>query len=85
MFVLSQAFLCYNHYCTAGVVKLADTSDLGSDASRRAGSSPVTRTKIKQSELTLNMVCARFGFYFTIFNETGYKLLGLLTNAIATA
>lgn len=27
------------------MVKLADTSDLGSDASRRAGSSPVIRTK----------------------------------------
>ena len=31
----------------AGVVKLADTSDLGSDAVRCAGSSPVTRTTYK--------------------------------------
>lgn len=29
----------------AGVVKLADTQDLGSCAARCAGSSPVTRTK----------------------------------------
>lgn len=28
----------------AGMVKLADTLDLGSNAVRRAGSSPVTRT-----------------------------------------
>ncbi len=30
----------------AGMVKLADTLDLGSNAVRRAGSSPVTRTMI---------------------------------------
>ena len=29
----------------AGVVELADTQDLGSCVARRAGSSPVTRTK----------------------------------------
>ena len=29
----------------AGVVKLVDTLDLGSSASRRGGSSPFTRTK----------------------------------------
>lgn len=31
----------------AGVVKLADTQDLGSCAVRCAGSNPVTRTKLK--------------------------------------
>ena len=30
----------------AGVVKLVDTLDLGSSASRRGGSSPFTRTKL---------------------------------------
>jgi hypothetical protein len=29
----------------AGMAKLADASDLGSDAARRGGSSPSTRTK----------------------------------------
>ena len=29
----------------AGVAKLADASDLGSDAARHVGSSPITRTK----------------------------------------
>ena len=32
-------------YNTAGVVKLVDTLDLGSSASRRGGSSPFTRTE----------------------------------------
>ena len=32
--------------CYAGVVKLVDTLDLGSSASRRGGSSPSTRTII---------------------------------------
>ena len=42
----------------AGVVKLADTPDLGSGAARRGGSSPSTRTKnktiksLKNSHLT---------------------------------
>ena len=31
----------------AGVVKLADTLDLGSSAARRGGSSPFTRTKYR--------------------------------------
>ncbi len=30
--------------CAAGVVKLVDTPDLGSGASRCVGSSPITRT-----------------------------------------
>lgn len=30
---------------SAGMVELVDTSDLGSDASRRGGSSPFSRTK----------------------------------------
>lgn len=34
----------------AGVVKLADTQDLGSCAARCAGSSPVTRTKGKSAK-----------------------------------
>ena len=34
----------------AGVVKLADTLDLGSNAARCAGSSPVTRTDEGDSE-----------------------------------
>ena len=33
----------------AGVVKLVDTLDLGSSASRRGGSSPFTRTKKPQN------------------------------------
>ena len=33
----------------AGVVKLADTPDLGSGAARCAGSSPVTRIETKQT------------------------------------
>lgn len=37
--ILSQIF--------ADMVKLADTSDLGSDAERCAGSSPVIRTRAK--------------------------------------
>ena len=32
-------------YLPAGVVKLVDTLDLGSSASRHGGSSPFTRTK----------------------------------------
>lgn len=36
----------------AGVVKLADTQDLGSCAARCAGSSPVIRTRTKRSEMT---------------------------------
>ena len=35
----------------AGVVKLVDTLDLGSSASRRGGSSPFTRTKPQQTML----------------------------------
>ena len=35
----------YNKIKYAGVVKLADTLDLGSNAERCAGSSPVTRTE----------------------------------------
>ena len=34
----------------AGMVELADTQDLGSCASQRAGSTPVTRTKPEKSE-----------------------------------
>ena len=37
----------YNSFC-AGMAKLADALDLGSSAARRAGSTPVTRTTIKQ-------------------------------------
>ena len=36
-------------YCCADVVELADTSDLGSDAVRCAGSSPVIRINIEAS------------------------------------
>ena len=36
----------------AGVVKLADTLDLGSNAERCAGSSPVTRTNAKRIPFT---------------------------------
>ena len=38
---------CYNNTCNAGVAKLADAPDLGSDASRHGGSSPFTRTNCK--------------------------------------
>ena len=37
----------------AGVAELADALDLGSSVHRRAGSSPVTRTKKKRSTLVL--------------------------------
>lgn len=37
--------LYWLHYTPAGVVKLVDTPDLGSGASRCAGSSPSIRTK----------------------------------------
>ena len=36
-------FIVYTNY--AGMVELADTQDLGSCAHKRAGSTPVTRTK----------------------------------------
>ena len=36
---------CYNKQAYAGVAKLADALDLGSNAARRAGSIPVARTK----------------------------------------
>lgn len=40
---ISKTFTGFiNH---AGVAKLADASDLGSDAARHVGSSPITRTK----------------------------------------
>ena len=35
------------HAVRAGMVKLADTRDLGSRAVRRVGSSPTTRTKFR--------------------------------------
>lgn len=37
----------------AGMVKLADTLDLGSNAERRAGSSPVTRTNFLTPRMAL--------------------------------
>ncbi len=42
----------------AGVVKLADTQDLGSCAARCAGSSPVTRTKgkVTKCNFVLNFI-----------------------------
>ena len=39
----------YNQLRHAGMVELADTQDLGSCASRRAGSTPVTRTIKEES------------------------------------
>ena len=41
-FLSAYSYLCPIH---AGMVELVDTSDLGSDASRRGGSSPFIRTK----------------------------------------
>ena len=41
-FLSAYSYLCPTH---AGMVELVDTSDLGSDASRRGGSSPFIRTK----------------------------------------
>ena len=38
-------YICPLQSTRAGVVKLVDTLDLGSSASRRGGSSPFTRTK----------------------------------------
>ena len=37
-------YICPLQITLAGVVKLVDTLDLGSSASRRGGSSPFTRT-----------------------------------------
>ena len=37
-------YICPLQSTRAGVVKLVDTLDLGSSASRRGGSSPFTRT-----------------------------------------
>ena len=52
MKVQKQSYICTRnnetnyqlHYLPAGVVKLVDTPDLGSGASRCEGSSPFTRT-----------------------------------------
>ena len=47
---------------SAGVVKLVDTLDLGSSASRLGGSSPSTRTIKKESD-------SRVGFFFSIYTK----------------
>ena len=43
----------YNVHVSAGMMKLVDMRDLGSRASRRAGSSPVTRTTSEQAAYRL--------------------------------
>ena len=48
-------------YNTAGVVKLVDTLDLGSSASRRGGSSPFTRTSQKSETSVFTGVSAFLG------------------------
>ena len=50
MFIFAAAFIeermfFFDNQAFAGVVKLVDTLDLGSSASRRGGSSPSIRTK----------------------------------------
>lgn len=52
----------YNKHQNAGVVKLADTSDLGSDAERCAGSSPVTRINknVKDEHLFVLFVILKY-------------------------
>ena len=46
--------LCYNQ-TDAGMVKLANTLDLGSSGAILAGSSPVTRTKSRRHSLCLRL------------------------------
>ena len=46
-------FLWYTIWAFAGMMKLVDMRDLGSRASRRAGSSPVTRTTSEQAAYRL--------------------------------
>ncbi len=64
----------------AGVVKLADTQDLGSCAARCAGSSPVTRTSRVTS-------AGQFGYHFVIIRfplcTTGYHNLFYSRKTIA--
>lgn len=52
----------------AGVVKLADTQDLGSCAARCAGSSPVTRTNSKWLECVKTTYSSHF-LHFDISDE----------------
>lgn len=52
----------------AGVVKLADTLDLGSNAVRCAGSSPVTRTNSNWLECVKTTYSSHF-LYFDISDE----------------
>ena len=70
------------YYCCADVVKLADTPDLGSGASRREGSSPFIRTiqnslkydisrlKISKGNPTGN---PNFLFFMALFNLSSHK------------
>lgn len=53
----------------AGVVKLADTQDLGSCAARCAGSSPVTRTKGKVTKCNFACIFIKFHSRRSLFEE----------------
>ena len=55
-FLSAYSYLCPIH---AGMVELVDTSDLGSDASRRGGSSPFIRTKepFRRAPFSLSVRC----------------------------
>ena len=50
----------------AGVVKLADTLDLGSNAERCAGSSPVTRTSARRVHHSIPLPFNGQGFSFVL-------------------
>lgn len=53
------------------MVKLADTQDLGSCAEKRAGSSPVIRTKMQTNRIAMRFVfiCTRFLHEFFEFTR----------------
>jgi hypothetical protein len=55
-----QRMFCCKRKYYAGMAELADVQDLGSCASRRAGSTPVTRTRQKNPNFTFTKV--GFGF-----------------------
>ena len=51
-FCIVHCEFCILHSICAGMVELADTQDLGSCAERCTGSTPATRTKLKNSQVS---------------------------------
>jgi hypothetical protein len=71
-------FLIPNSYSKAGVVKLVDISDLGSDAARHGGSSPSTRTIEYKSERPIGRdQIKRKGINFSLLTYQPYTWLQL--------